>query len=308
MTTPIPTTVPMLTILAVPKAFHGHIGVIQRNAIASWTNLRPRPEIRLYGTEEGMAEAATALDVRHETEIARNEFGTPMLDDLLARARGFAQTPLLCYVNSDIILLQEFLDAMTAVHARFPQFLGVAHRLNIELEEAIDFACGGEEKLRREILPKGMAGNPTAIDLFVFPPNTYVSVPPLVLGRAWFDQWLIKDARTRKIPVVDITRVARAIHQNHEYLHIAGGQQGAYWGEEARRNLAIYGGVPHTHTLLDATHELLEDGKIRLVRFRRGRAAMSRFFWKVFVQPTAGIRKKLGLSRNAIEKDSTANA
>ncbi|HWZ99908.1 MAG TPA: hypothetical protein VN025_19280 [Candidatus Dormibacteraeota bacterium] len=299
---------PTLTILAVPKAFQGHISVIQRNAIASWTNLKPRPDIRLYGTEDGMAEAAAELGVRHETEIARNEFGTPMLDDLLARARGFAQTPLLCYVNSDIILLQEFLDAMTGVQKKFPQFLGVAHRLNIDLEEPIDFAHNGEEKLRREILPKGTPGNPTAIDLFVFPPNTYTNVPPLILGRAWFDQWLIKDARARKIPVVDITRVARAIHQNHEYLHIAGGQQGAYWGEEARRNLAIYGGVPHTHTLLNVSHELLEDGSIRTVHFRRERAAVKRFFWKTVVNPTVGIRRKLGLSRSTIEKDRTANA
>jgi hypothetical protein len=299
---------PTLTILAVPKAFHGHIGVIQRNAIASWTRLKPRPEIRLYGTEGGMAECAAELGVRHETQIARNEFGTPMLDDLLARSREFTKTPQLCYVNSDIILLQEFLDAMTLVQKTFAQFLGVAHRLNIDLDEPIDFANGGEEKLREEVLSKGAAGNPTAIDFFVFPPSTYVNVPRLVLGRAWFDQWLIKDARMRKIPVVDITRVARAIHQNHEYLHIAGGQRGAYWGEEARRNLAIYGGVPHTHTLLDASHELLEDGRIRAVHFRRECAAVRRAIWNIFVAPTAGIRKKLGLSRSAVEKDRTANA
>jgi hypothetical protein len=297
-----------LTILAVPKAFDGRIGVIQRNAIASWTRLVPRPEIRLYGTEEGMAECAAELGVRHETEIARNEFGTPMLDDLLGRAREFTRTSLVCYVNSDIILLQEFVDAMTAVQEKFAEFLGVAHRLNIDLDEPIDFARGGEEKLRREILPKGMAGNPTAIDLFVFPPQTYVNVPALVLGRAWFDQWLIKNARERKIPVVDVTRVARAIHQNHEYLHIAGGQQGAYWGEEARRNLAIYGGVPHTHTLLDATHELMEDGSVRPVRFRRERAAVQRAMWNLFVAPTAGIRKKLGLSRSAKKEERTSNA
>jgi len=292
----------------VPKAFHGHIGVIQRNAIASWTSLRPRPDIRLYGTEDGMAEIASSLGVRHETEIARNEFGTPMLDDLLTRARNFVQTPFLCYVNSDIILLQEFLDAVTTIGRLFPQFLGVAHRLNIDIDEPLDFGQRGEEKLRREFLPKGAPGNSTAIDLFVFPPSTYTSVPPLVLGRAWFDQWLIKDARARNVPVVDITRVARAIHQNHEYIHIAGGQQGAYWGEEARRNLAIYGGVPHTHTLLDVSHELLEDGRIRPVRFRRVSAAVRRLFWKAFIQPTVGIRKKLGLSRSAIEKDRTANA
>jgi hypothetical protein len=299
---------PTLTILAVPKAFHGHIGVIQRNAIASWKNLKPCPDIRLYGAEEGLAECASDLGVRHETEIARNEFGTPMLDDLFARARNFTQTPLLCYVNSDIILLQEFLDAVTTVHKHFPQFLAVAHRLNIDLGESIDFSLGGEQKLRREVLLKGAPGNHTAIDLFVFPPNTYANVPPLVLGRAWFDQWLIKDARARKIPVVDVTRIARAIHQNHEYLHIAGGQQGAYWGEEARRNLAIYGGVPHTHTLLDVSHELREDGRIQPVRFRRERVALERWFWKTCIEPTAGVRRKLGLSRSALKKDRTANA
>src|SRR5258705_4904968 len=86
------TLTPTLTILAVPKGFHGNIAVIQRNAIASGTNVHPRPDIRLYGTEDGIAEAASSLSVRHETEIARNEFGTPMLDDLLARARQFTQT------------------------------------------------------------------------------------------------------------------------------------------------------------------------------------------------------------------------
>lgn len=304
MTMPTPT----LTILAVPKGFHGHIGVIQRNAISSWTMLKPRPDIRLCGTEDGISGAAADFCARHETEIACNEFGTPMLDDLLRRARGFAQTPLLCYVNSDIILLQEFLDAVSVIHKKFPQFLAVAHRLNIDVEEPLDFAGQGEEKLRADILPKGAAGNATAIDLFVFPPDTFTNVPALALGRAWFDQWLIKDARARKIPVVDITRVARAIHQNHEYLHIAGGQQGAYWGEEGRRNLAIYGGKPHTHTLLDVSHELLEDGRLRRVRFRRQRAAIHEWIWKTCIAPTAGIRRKLGFSRSAIKKNGTANA
>jgi hypothetical protein len=299
---------PSITILAVPKAFSGHIGVIQRNAISSWTRLDPRPDIRLYGTETGIAETAATLGARHETEIARNEFGTPMLDDLLRRARGYAETPLVCYVNSDIILLQEFLGAVTTIHKQFPEFLAVAYRLNVELDEPLDFARRGEEKLRVEIMPKGIPGNPTAIDLFVFPPRVFANVPALTLGRAWFDQWLIKDARARGVPVVDITRVTRAIHQNHEYRHIAGGQQGAYWGEEARRNLAIYGGVPHTHTLLDVSHELLEDGTIRRVRFRRQRAAMKEWFWKTCIAPTAGIRRRLGLSRDAIKKGRPANA
>jgi hypothetical protein len=291
-----------ITILGMPKPFRGHIGTIQRNAITSWTMLRPRPEIYLFGEEEGVAEIATELRISHLHDIARNEFGTPLLDDLLRRAREFARTPLLCYVNSDIILLQEFVDAVSMVHVQFRKFLGVAHRLNIELTETLDFVKGGEMKLRSEILQFGMPGNPTAIDVFVFPPDIYQQVPPFAIGRAWFDQWLIKEARRLRIPVVDMTQVTRAIHQNHEYGHIAGGQKGAYWGEEARRSLVIYGGVPHAFTLLDVTHELLPSGRIRRVYFRREAAAVQKWLWKTVIQPTSRLRGKLGLRRKTLQQ------
>ena len=52
----------MLTIFAVPKPFRGHIGVIQRNAIRSWTLLRPACDIILMGNEEGIAEIAAEFN------------------------------------------------------------------------------------------------------------------------------------------------------------------------------------------------------------------------------------------------------
>ena len=285
-----------------PKPFRGHIGIIQRNAITSWAMLRPRPEIYLFGEEEGVAEIAAELRINHLHDIARNEFGTPLLDDLLRRAREIARTPLLCYVNSDVILLQEFIDAVSVIHAQFPKFLGVAHRLNIELAETLDFAVDGEMMLRSAILPLGTPGSPTAIDVFVFPPDSYQQVPPFAIGRAWFDQWLIKDALRQRIPVVDMTQVTRAIHQNHDYGHIASGQQGAYWGEEARRSLVMYGGVPHAFSLLDVTHELLPSGRIRRVYFRREAATVQDWLWKTVFQPTSGLRVKLGLQRKTLQR------
>jgi hypothetical protein len=95
---------------------------------------------------------------------------------ICSAAREFARTPLLCYVNNDIILLHEFIDAVSAIHAQFPKFLGVAHRLNIELQESLDFAADGESKLRREIVPVGVPGNPTAIEVFVFSPDVYEQI------------------------------------------------------------------------------------------------------------------------------------
>jgi hypothetical protein len=290
----------LFTTLAMPKPFTGHIGVIQRNAIKSWTKLEPRPDIFLFGEEAGTAEIATELHIGNLRDIQRSDLGTPLLSDLLQRARQTAKTPLLCYLNSDIILLQDFQRAITAIHQQLPKFLAVTHRWEIDLPYEWDFA--GETPLHLGSLPPGFSGSHTAIDVFVFPRDMYVDVPPLAIGRAWFDQWLIKDALLHGLPVVDMTRVARAIHQKHEYTHIAGGQRGAYGGEEARRNLDIYGGIQHAFTLLNATHELLPDGSIRRIHYRREKFHVQQWLWRNFVQRTSPLRKRLGLTRGSESK------
>src|SRR6266436_4750093 len=96
----------MITIFAMPKAFRGHIDVIQRNAIMSWTRLSIKPEIILLGTDEGTA------------EVARNPEGTPLVSDLFAQGQRCAANDLLCYVNADIILLDDFSAAVEGI-ARF---------------------------------------------------------------------------------------------------------------------------------------------------------------------------------------------
>jgi len=100
-----------------------------------------------------------------------------------------------------------------------------------------------------------------------------------------------------KMPVVDITEVAPAIHQTHAYGHIEGGEKGAYWGEEALRSLAIYGGKPHAFTLLDVTHELTSVGGVRRVRFRREKHLARQWLWQNLVLRTAFARARLGLRR-----------
>ena len=45
----------MLTLFSTCKPFHGHNGVIQRNALKSWRLLHPDIEIILFGDDEGVA-------------------------------------------------------------------------------------------------------------------------------------------------------------------------------------------------------------------------------------------------------------
>jgi len=181
-----------LTLFALPKAFRGHIDVIQRNAIQSWTMLKPAPEILLFGDDEGTAEIAQEFGLRHIPSIRRNEFGTPLMGNLFQQARSAAAHDTLCYVNSDIILLADFPQAVERI-ARFREkFLMVGRRLDLDLAEPLQFdAAGWEASLRSRALAQGTMNIARSIDYFVFPRNLYPPLPALDLGRFCWEHWLI---------------------------------------------------------------------------------------------------------------------
>ena len=116
----------MLTLFSVPKAFEGLMDVIQRNAIKSWTLLEPSCEIILMGDDQGTSEAAADMGVRHIPDLNRNEFGTPLLDHAFQMAAAESKYPLLCFVNADIILMGDILEAVKRVQESSDWFLMTA--------------------------------------------------------------------------------------------------------------------------------------------------------------------------------------
>jgi len=271
--------------------------VIQRNAIESWTHLKPRPEIILLGNDDGTAEVAGELGLRHLPQIARSDHGTPLLSDIFHQAEAAAAMPCLCYVNADIILLSDFLRASKTVQRKFPNSLLISKRINLDIAEKLDFDARWEEAIKRRASATGKDEHYTGIDVFVFPKGMYRQIPDFAIGRLWFDHWLIKAVREQNLPVVDASLVAPVLHQNHDYDHVAGGKEQIWRGREAERNFQLYGGVEHAYTLLDATHEVRPDGSIRRVRFRKPFYKMKQFAWEIFVRRTVALRKILGLRR-----------
>ena len=287
----------MLTLFSIPKAFRGHIGVIQRNAIKSWTLLQPRPEIVLFGKDEGTAEVARELGIQHILDVATNEFGTPLLDDLFRKAEAAAHFATLCYINADIILQSSFLRAVDLVQKQLPKSLLVSKRINLAITEPLAFDPGWEGAIKHHAHVSGADEHYSGIDVFVFPKGMYPSVPDFAIGRLWFDHWLIKAVRLQDLPVIDASRISPLLHQNHDYNHVPGGAEQVWRGKEAERNFQLYGSVRHAYTLLDVTHELTRSGSIRKVRFRKPIYRIKNFAWKLFVERTVGVRNSLGLRK-----------
>jgi hypothetical protein len=234
----------VLTLFSVPKPFLGPIGELQRRSLASWTSLGGDVQVVLVGDEGGVAEAAREAGAVHVGGIERTVHGTPRLDSALRGVDRVARHPLRCFVNGDVVLFDDLLVAVRRVADHHPRFLLVGQTLDVDEPLGRDEARSGGR-------PRGAA----ALDYFVFPAALYDEMPPFAIGRACFDNWLVWRARQGGI-VVDATADVLALHQRHDYDHLSGGIEEAYYGEEAARNLELAGGKKHLYTLHDASHVL----------------------------------------------------
>jgi hypothetical protein len=241
-----------LTIFTTPKSFHGHIGIIQTNAIQSWLLLRPECEVILFGNGEGTAEVAAKFGLRHIPEVECNEYGTPFISSMFRIAQDVASHQLMCYVNADIILMSDFLLSIRQI--QWQSFLLIGRRWDIDLKEPLDFVNREwEEHLGVYLAEVGTLHGLSGLDYFVFPRGMYRDIPLFAVGRPGWDNWMVYKARYLKVPVIDATKAITAVHQNHDYPHHLKGENGVWKGPERKRNIELMGGRDHGFTLEHAT-------------------------------------------------------
>lgn len=297
----------MLTLFATPKPFRGHIGIIQRNALQSWTLLAPDVEVILFGDDQGAADAARELGLRHEPHIERNQHGAKLLPYLFHRAQQIARHRILCYANCDIVLTSELAAAAQAVAAAHQRFLLVGRRWDLDVTAPLDFSSA---HWQRDLLARarraGRQRPPNWIDFFAFPRGLFTDLLPLVIGRVGWDCYLLWLARQRGIPLVDASPVITAVHQNHDYAYHPQGEHGVWHDEQAQRNIALAGGLQNMFNMDDATHVLTPAGIRRRWShpFAPARRAARRAWyraWFAFLGTTRPLRHALGLHQQSFD-------
>jgi len=253
-------TMPLITIFTAPKPFtNPHIALIQRNAIHSWIALGEEVEIFLLGDEEGMAENARLLGVRHIPSIHKNASGTPLISSLFQTAREQNDSPLLAYVNADILLLPDFVEQAKRVVGLTNHFLLVGQRWDLDVREELLFTPGWQVHLRADCQERGRLHNPLGSDYFIYPRDCFMHIPEFAIGRAGWDNWMIYEARQRGWKTIDATQSIQIIHQDHDYSHLPGGQP-HYHLPETDENVRLAGGKRAIFTLPDANTLLTGSG------------------------------------------------
>ncbi len=274
---------PLITLFTAPKPFTDpHIAVIQRNAIKSWT-LLPDVEILLLGKEQGLAEVARELAVKHIPQIGRNKDGTPLISSMFSVARENSAAALLCIINTDILLVLNFLDAARQVLPQKDKFVLLSQRWDLDVTEPLDFSGDWSGRLLSTVNLQGQLHRPAGSDFFLFPRAAYIDVPDFAIGRAGWDNWMIYNARREKWPVIDGTSSLMVVHQNHDYSHLPDGLT-HHSHPETDENIRLAGGEAAVrYTIVDSTHQLRGGKLVRpplsYLRFMRG---VELFLRKIF--------------------------
>jgi hypothetical protein len=179
----------------------------------------------------------------------------------------------------------------------------VGQRWDTDVTEPIDFSKEGwDVALEAFARNTGFRQKRHFIDFFLFTKNLYDEVPPLVVGRSWWDHWLVWKALCRHAAVIDCSSAVVAVHQNHGYGYHPQGKEGTNEDELALQNKFLAGRGRHLRTTADATHVLTSRGNIRRAPFHKLAVQTLPNLANEVIFNTLWIRKPLGLQRRNLEK------
>lgn len=212
-----------VTLFTTCKPWRGVDAIAQWNALQSWTHLRPRPDIVIFGDDFGSSHMAEKFGALYRPGVERYRNGPPYLHALFRDVQAMATTPLVCYVNADIILVHGLLEVAEVVARYFTveSFMVVGRRNDVPAlaGQTLSFSSGWRTRLERYAKTTGKEHGPAGLDWFLVRRQTIRNLQPFIVGKAAWDNYLLLTAGRQGFQTVDATNVVLAVHQVESSQH-----------------------------------------------------------------------------------------
>lgn len=180
-------------------------------AIDSWHRVFPDAQILVFGN------AALLRDWCGYRQVKRRK-GLPLVSDMFEKVEMMDDPGPRLFINSDCIVTSSMKKACDFLVQVKKQWLATGQRSEISEEE--DCANAGslqwEEAIRAKY-PEPKMLPPCGADWFLFSRSAMreSKMPPFVIARTCYDNWLIYDALQRGLWVVNCTGSVTVYHQTH---------------------------------------------------------------------------------------------
>lgn len=249
----------------------------QRRAIMSWAVLDPSPEVLIFGDDDGVTDLRRELGLRSVPNPVVGDTGIPILSDLFAAAERTASHGHLCYVNSDIVLFDDFPSACTEAWTWQPDAVLVGSRCDVD--DYIDGSSTAADRWSTGARAKAADGQVCmGTDFCGYSRGTFSTMPPFAIGRTAFDNWLMWQARREGLPLVDLSEAVTALHVRHR---VPGEWESLMATPEVARNRHLATLWQRTFTVADCSHRLTPKG--------------------VRARPSAALRHRCGIVLRIVE-------
>ena len=213
------------------------------------------------GDDEGVAEVAKEYSIDHVPEVALDQDRIPMRSSMCALARKVAEHDLLCIINSDIIIVNNFVRGVRVIH--LDRFVAAGRRFDLNVEREVAFEDPAwRTVLSEEIDRNGSLHGPSAIDYVVYPKEMVPMIlPPFPVNMPGWDPWFLYEHKRHGIPIVDLSPLVSVVHQNHETKKETLAKQRRWrMDSESMRTLSSIGGFENMMTLREADYIVDETG------------------------------------------------
>jgi hypothetical protein len=127
----------MITILTAFKPFNGETLIHQNNALGSWTALGNDVEILVFGEPRVFGRAVEPFGATVVPGVPTGKDGRARVDAIFEHGRRHGKYDHQVYVNGDIILMKDFVEAFRGI--RFRKFLMIGQRTNVDVTDTLSF-------------------------------------------------------------------------------------------------------------------------------------------------------------------------
>ena len=190
--------------------------LVHNLTIRNWLLFHPFVIPVLFATEAPLAEKCRrqGWDVRPVIETAAD--GVPVLKNMFLDAMSNYNTMFYAYSNGDILYTNSLLETLVSGLESFitldkPAML-VGKRTNID--HVTNTEGSSWQNIAVTAKRRGELFSARAEDYFITTPSyPWEDIPPLVIGRLWYDNWLVYNARKQGHLVIDATITLLAVHQ-----------------------------------------------------------------------------------------------
>lgn len=207
----------MFTIFTFPRPFKEPFLTPQINAINSWKKIHPDVEIFLINDEENSSKIfAKSNDIKC-IDGKFSKYGSPLLKYALTEIKKQAKHNDILFLNTDIIYIDGFVTSIKAIRSHYNQYFVVGRRMDIDLNQKIDFSVENYKSVLIDLYNKGKLHNLSGLDFWLFSKNLFDDIPNFRIGKPGYDSWLLANAYKNSIPTIDASQTIRILHQNHYY-------------------------------------------------------------------------------------------